>query len=383
MTFVQTRSPAGLAFGVLLATLVVATLIVDSSACGAPAPRYVRTSDGRKAEPRVAVDNVCAWPNLTVLPDGAIVATIFNQPSHGQVAGDVECWATRDGGKTWQKRGTPAPHDPDTNRMNVAAGLAQNGDLIVVASGWSNRYPEGKSGGAFRAGILDPWVCRSPDGGRSWTVDKTAFPAKAPNGGACIPFGDVLPGQDGALRVAVYGVPPGRHDRVYVYRSPDDGRTWGEPAVLDDDAMRNETALVHLGEGRWLAAARENGLHLYASSDDARTWQYRGRLTGRAQHPGHLVRLADGAILLSHGNRTADDRRVEVRCSRDEGRTWGQPIRVVDFEGDGGYPSSVQLPDGRVLTAYYASRIATHPRYHMGVVVWSPKATRAEFPDEP
>ena len=35
----------------------------------------------------VAIDNVCAWPNLTVLRDGTLVATIFNQPSHGSLSG--------------------------------------------------------------------------------------------------------------------------------------------------------------------------------------------------------------------------------------------------------------------------------------------------------
>jgi hypothetical protein len=323
----------------------------------------------------VAIENVCAWPNLTVLPDGAIVATIFNQPSHGSVAGDVECWASDDAGRTWKKRGTPASHEPDTNRMNVAAGLARNGDLIVISSGWSNRYPPGQSGPPFRAGILAPWLCRSSDGGRTWSVDKTAFPAEAPGGGACIPFDDILPGYDGALRVAIYAVELGkRDDRVYLYRSADDGKTWGQPVRLADDGLRNETALLHLGDGRWLAATRENGLHLYASANDARSWEYQGRVTGRAQHPGHLLRPRDGRVLLSHGNRTEGDKRVEVRFSDDEGRTWQEPIRVVDFQGDGGYPSSVQLPDGQVLTAYYASKIEGHSGYHMGVVVWDPQA---------
>ena len=40
----------------------------------------------------VAIDNVCAWPNLTLMPDGSINTTIFGQPSHGQVAGAAECW---------------------------------------------------------------------------------------------------------------------------------------------------------------------------------------------------------------------------------------------------------------------------------------------------
>ena len=36
----------------------------------------------------IAVDNVCAWPNLTRMPNGDIIATIFNQSCPGRWAGD-------------------------------------------------------------------------------------------------------------------------------------------------------------------------------------------------------------------------------------------------------------------------------------------------------
>ena len=71
---------------------------------------YVKTASGERLVPHVAVDNVTAWPNLTLLPNGEIIASIFNQPSHGSVEGEVECWATTDQGRTWEKRGVPAPH---------------------------------------------------------------------------------------------------------------------------------------------------------------------------------------------------------------------------------------------------------------------------------
>jgi hypothetical protein len=61
-----------------------------------------------------------------------------------------------------------------------------------------------------------------------------------------------------------------------------------------------------------------------------------------------------------------------VRTTRDAGKTWSPPRRIADFLGDGGYPSSVQLADGSVVTAYYASKASYHGRYHMGVVVWDP-----------
>jgi len=336
----------------------------------------------KASEPLLAVKDVCAWPNLKILPDGTLVATIFNQPSHGSVAGDVECWASQDGGKTWQRRGIVAPHEPDTNRMNHAAGLAANGDLVVICSGWSNRYPAGQTGAPFRARVLPPWVCRSADGGRTWEIDKTAFPAAAPDDGwANIPFGDVLRGQDGALRVATYSVrntDGGRMDRVWIYRSPDDGRSWGEPVAVHQEGSHNETALLHLGGGRWLAAARTHSrgtdgrryhLSLFESDDDAHRWSLRGPVTDTSQHPGHLLRLSDGSVLLTYGNRT-DDRGVDVRFSRDEGRTWSEPRRIAEFQGDGGYPSSVQRPDGRLVTAFYARATTACNGYQMAVVVW-------------
>ena len=54
----------------------------------------------------IAIDNVCAWPNLTVLPDGTLAVAIYNQPVHGQWRGDVEVWASIDDGRVWEIRGS-------------------------------------------------------------------------------------------------------------------------------------------------------------------------------------------------------------------------------------------------------------------------------------
>lgn len=328
-----------------------------------PEPGHVVTRDGERPTPVVAIDNVCAWPNLTVLADGTVVATIHNQPSHLRLPSDVECWAGADGGRTWEKRGTPAPRDTEhTARGNVAAGVAANGDLLVLASGWSDPVAEG------RGEILKTWVSRSADGGRTWSIDRDVFPL-GPEGLPLVPFGDILQGGDGHLRVAAY-----RSNRTHVYISRDDGRTWDMQSTLAAETDSNETALFHLGAGRWLAAARFNGLELYYSDDDAETWTPRGTVTGPSQHPGHLMRFGT-SLLLTYGNRTSE-RGVDVRFSDDEGRTWSEPFRVLDFQGDGGYPSSVALPDGQVLTAYYAKSIAGHDNYHMGVAIWDPARTR-------
>jgi hypothetical protein len=345
---------------------------------GAEPLRYVKNAEGGRAEAVVAIDKVCAWPNLTLLPNGDLVVMIYNQPSHLLQPGDVECWGSEDSGVTWRKRGVPGPRETEVNaRGNVAAGVAGNGDLVVLVSGWSGPF-EGRN----RGSVLPVWISRSSDGGRTWMIDRESFP-KLPTGVDGVPYGDIVPGRDGALRAALY-----RGNGTFVFKSSDHGQTWTEPVLLDGGESMNETAIFHLGEGNWLAAARYEGLTLYSSADDGETWQKQGAVTGPQQHPGDLIRLRDGRLLLSNGNRAfgnvpqdrvkSDSRGIDVRFSDDEGRTWGNPYRVADFERDGGYPSSVQLADGRILTVYYARVVEGHDAYHMGVVIWDPEATEGQ-----
>jgi len=331
----------------------------------------------------VAVDKVCAWPNLTQFPNGEIIATIFNQPCHGRWEGDVECWASANG-RFWEKRGVPAPHEPATNRMNVSAGLAANGDMIVLAAGWSNRPPlpdplpifphdayEPPPGPAFGKGqSLSPWVCRSSDAGRTWTHSDAVSEPEGTD--YFIPFGDIMPGADGLLGTTCYAP-----DRVWFVTSEDDGRTWSKRYLISEGF--NETDVLHLGDGHWIAVGRSvaaDGMGLLRSRDNGETWALDGLVTLACQHPGHLLRLADGRILLSFGVRNTGLHGVAARLSDDEGATWSPPHFLVTYDqhADGGYPSSAQLADGTIVTAYYASNTEHHQRYHMGVVRWQPEA---------
>jgi hypothetical protein len=322
----------------------------------------------------VAVDNVCAWPNLTVLPNGDLAAAIFNHPSHGLAEGDVEVWASADGGKLWKLRGTATTHDPGTNRMNVAAGRAHNGDLIVLASGWG--------GAGFRKRILPVMVSRSADGGRTW---KRSLDVKLPAGlSYLIPFGDVVQMEPNMLAAPFYfedrdwstdAGPPTRKGSSYLLFSKDDGRTWGDGVVIGRDDY-NETSVLRIRADRWLAAPRTYGdghLELFTSNDEGRSWKNAGPLTLPSHHPAHLLQLQDGRILLTYGLRERGHQGIGIRISEDEGKTWQAPTRIVNLEGstDSGYPSSVQLEDGSLVTAYYSNGIVEHRRYHMGVARWA------------
>lgn len=355
---------------ILRATMIALLLAAQPLVAAEPEPGSI--------ERYVAVDNVCAWPNLTKLPDGSIVAIIHNKPAHGLMEGDVDCWGSTDGVK-WELRGKPAPNDPHTIRMNVAAGLAKNGDLLVLCSGWTDvKQAERPKQTPFRDAVLRNWVCRSKDGGRTWTQHKE-FAAPEAGWTEYIPFGDIYPGVDGALHVSCYGgkfVDPTKSSKTSGYtawhfRSDDDGRTWQRTSTIGP--KHNETTILHLVDKRWLAAARIEAVELYRSDDDGATWQGPTRVTARNEINGHLQRLSDGRLLLSYGCRVKDRFGVLAKFSSDEGKTWSEPWRIAySLESDCGYPSSVERADGRIVTAYYAKRVAGHEKYHMGVAVWLP-----------
>lgn len=324
----------------------------------------------------VAIDNVCAWPNLTLLPDGSINTTIFGQPSHGQVAGAAECWNSKDG-EFWSKRGIPAPNDPHTNRMNVACGLARNGDLLVLCSGWTDvKQPQRPKQAAFRDDILAPWTCRSTDGGKTWTQIKE-FPSPEEGWSHYVPFGDIKTGADGALHVSCYHgkfADPTQGTKIAVmrswhFRSDDDGKTWQPTGILHPKG--NETTLLHLGGKRWMAAARFTQMDILFSEDDGATWSEPRSVTAKNEINGHLLRLKDGRTLLAYGSRVKGQFGVLAKFSGDEGMSWGEPIRIAHtLESDCGYPSTIQRADGRLVTAWYSKASENHQRYHMGVAIW-------------
>jgi len=327
-----------------------------------------------------------------MLKDGrTLAACIFNNASHGSGPGDVECWLSADGGAKWKLASAVTQHEPGTNRMNHAAGLAANGDLLVLTSGWSDRWPVDvpRTRGRFRYQVLVPWLSRSPDGGHSWWVDKEAFPQTTPAGQPSVPFGNLQRSAKGNLCATVYSpqAPWERYEerkiRSWLYRSQDDGKTWGEPAVIGP--QHNETDILHLGDGRWLACARagtgvegKDFMELFASEDDGRTWVHKRTLTGFQRVNGTLCQLNDGRVLFCYGDRASESgsKGIEATISSDGGDSWSAPIRLIDWNGrDGGYPSSVQRGDGQIVTAYYCSALPDQPAdslegYHMETIVW-------------
>ena len=113
-------------------------------------------------------------------------------------------------------------------------------------------------------------------------------------------------------------------------------------------------------DGRLLAFLRadnrgEGYLYQVLSSDEGRTWTEPECLNLWGL-PAHVLQLSNGQIIATYGYRRNP---CGVRyCVARPGPTWSVADEYAlrrdgHAYGDLGYPSSVELPDGEVFTAYY------------------------------
>ena len=308
------------------------------------------------------------WPTLLLLPNGDLLAFGHNKPGHTTLPGDEDCWASVDNGSSWQKRATAAARaSTNANWVDSCAGLATNADVLLLTGGYTD------PGGARRAPAA-PAVFRSSDNG--FTLRQRGFfPASLPRGETTRPYGQIVRGVDGTLRTIAYD--QFGTGSAYQLISRDDGLNWGEPTEIAVGI--NESVLLEISAGHWLAIGRtvakptpDNGQELrqYRSRNNGQSWSDEHLVAGYSKHPPKLTRLQDGRLLLSYCNRR--NGAIEVRFSSNEGETWNAPFSVAQTGGDRGYPDSVQLANGKIVTVYYAQSTSLHAGYQLAAVVWTP-----------
>ncbi|MFT3828909.1 MAG: sialidase family protein [Opitutaceae bacterium] len=307
----------------------------------------------------------CAWPSLTIWPDGMLGLVHFDQPSHGRTEGNLAARVSRDRGATWAPVGLAAPCEPATNRMHIAAGRDHAGAWLVLSTGL-------RFAGDAWAGLAPLWASKANAPGQPWSINRAAI---AP---ACclIPHGRIHALPDGRLAATFYRA-EGREgpSRAWIAFSTDGGAAWHSPAQIGaDDA--NEVVLLPRPTRDWLAIARtqrDHHLVLWRSSDQGATWHAPLDLTPLLHHPGDLTDLGDGRLLLTFGIRTREQAGIGYRLSRDDGRTWDEPVVLYAFGArarDCGYPSTVQCADGALLTACYSDHSPLYEGYHLLTVRW-------------
>lgn len=299
------------------------------------------------------------FPVAIRLKNGDVLAVIRGGAPHIGVQGRLDLVRSTDGGKTWSKPWTAV--DEPLDDRNPALGQLRDG-TIVLAYAIASNYDE--TGLKFKGTRTDRqfdgvYVVLSKDNGRTWSKPRRdgTIHQFYTGQGLVSPYGKMVQLADGTALMAVYfEFFDGRGNESYLFRSRDGGRSWGEPTLLG--RHYNETGIVSLRDGRLLAALRsEKGGHLAIteSADQGRTWSPPRQITRDREHPGDLIPLADGRVLLVFGQRTVP-RGVQAMISPD-GRQWQDLPRIVLSDdapnGDCGYPSSVEVAPGRIATLYY------------------------------
>lgn len=299
---------------------------------------------------------------VVVAAGDRLIAVVRGGAGHLGRAGRLELLSA-DIGSPWTPPTIIAEGERDCR--NAALGCADSGAL-VLAYQRQGSYDER---GVYRPGMrdaggarpIDVVVSLSVDGGVTWS---SPAPLGVDELACSSPYGKIVT-LGGELLLPLYDPFAAGGGASHVVRSVDDGRTWSRPSLVAVGC--NETALVATGDDELLAvlrtADRDQRLVAARSHDRGETWSSPEPVTGPGQHPGDLVRLSTGALVLTYGNR-AGPYRIEGRISRDRGRSWSEPIAFSgDLYGadagpgrmtDLGYPSSA-VAGGRAVTVYYVN----------------------------
>jgi len=225
---------------------------------------------------------------------------------------------------------------------------------------------------------LGYWVRISPDGGATWEAP-VPIPLGTPHGpirraGRSGPSGS----KTGGDLLMLGKVRPPDQDRwhgqpIRAARS-EDGITWqtlGDvplPAGVQPENVY-EPHVVECTDGRLVGMIRyqhvggQGKLEHFSllqtdSADGGRTWTP-ARPIGVLGSPPHLLRHSSGTLVCVYGYRREPFGQRAI-VSRDDGRTWSEPIVLRDDgpSSDLGYPASVELPSGELLTVYYQQAAA-------------------------
>ena len=309
-----------------------------------------------------------AWPSIARGPGGELLVVSYAGEAHTHSHGRVVLYRSYDGGLTWDEGTVVA----DTILDDRDPGILVTSDGTIIVSSRVAWWPDGTDSAgidpaqaqALLARYQGGYLIRSTDGGRTWS---DMFP---------YPFQPKGPIELADGRLFAVGKASATTFRAYV--SQDLGETWqplgligGFPEFIEESGQRIalsywEPHFVETAPGKIVVfvrahpaaagqATRErSAMWLATSEDGGRTWS-RPVPTEVYGYPPHALRLRDGRILLTYGHRWHPyGQRAQLS---DDGVDFTKYreliIRADAFDGDLGYPSSIELDDGRILTVYY------------------------------
>jgi len=319
-----------------------------------------------------------AWPTVGKDEKGILyVAASSHRLGHVCPFGKNYLYKSYDEGKTWS---SPIVAN-DTCMDDRDGGLCAWGDGRLVLTWFNNplsvcereeQYPALKL--PISRGARELWkdlpeeqkpvgsfARTSLDGGSTWS-EAVQVPITSPHGptrcrdGRLLYLGKEFLDPTGQLQ----------EDHIYTYESYDDGKTWqllGQVEIPEGFQANviHEPHAVELPDGTILGGLRitsdaipqRNGIFTAFSTDGGKTFS-KPQLLDLCGTPPHFLVHSSGAVILTYGRRAAPCGE-RARVSDDGGKTWSDEI-VISPDGpdwDLGYPSSVELSDGSILTVYY------------------------------
>lgn len=317
----------------------------------------------------------CGWPTLARRRNGQLLLVCSGgREAHVCPFGRVEWMTSQDDGRSWTWPRVLMDSDIDDRDAGVVE--TPGGAILVTtftssawepileraerAGGWDEsrlrawQAVRGRLPSEARQRALGTWMIRSTDAGVTWSA-RSAVPVNSPHGPVGLSDGRVLYAGKELWR---------DRPRIGVAVSTDDGATWEWLAEIparpgDDPQSYHELHAVETSDGRIIAQIRNHNpqqLHetLQTHSDDGgRSWAVPYSI-GVWGYPSHLLGLRDGRLLMSYGHRR-DPVGNQARVSEDGGRSWSAALRISTdgTSTDLGYPSTVELEEGTLLTVWY------------------------------
>ncbi|MDA2928393.1 glycoside hydrolase [Acidobacteria bacterium AH-259-O06] len=328
------------------------------------------------------------WPTVARRRSGELLVVCSGgREAHVCPFGRVELMRSKDEGRTWSfpRVLIDGPiDDRDTGVVETSRGSLLVTTFTSVAyesrlkeatemkPGTEKAWPEEKLrrwqaahrrlDPAQREIELGSWMIRSTDGGQSWSA-RYRCPVNSPHGPIQLSDGRLLY----AGKMFWYGRSGQRAGQIGVCESTDDGQSWrwlADIPTRPGDSLDNyhELHAVEAADHSIVAQIRNHNKvnereTLQSESHDAgRTWSTPHPI-GVWGFPSHLLRLRDGRLLMSYGHRR-QPLGNQARLSKDHGRTWSNAM-IISGDGtssDLGYPSTVELADGSLLTVWYELR---------------------------
>ena len=322
------------------------------------------------------------WPTVAKDEEGTLyVAASSFRLGHICLYGKTAMYVSRNEGKTW----TPPIVVNDTYLDDRDGGLLYAGDGRMILTWFTlpvsylsgdecRPYLVEKAGEAaalLNTGMLEAYKTLpeealeagsllrvSEDYGVTW--GKTVkMPISAPHGPSICRDGSLI---YLGLEYCSNGELPKKS--IALYKSYDGGYSWEKvsavapPSWLTGEEFLDEPHVIELPDGRLLGAFRIEGhqpsftIATTFSEDGGKTWS-EVTSTDVSGSPPHLMIHSSGAIVCSYGRREQPYGERAI-VSYDLGKTWEEEY-VLDesYSGDLGYPSTVELSDGSLMTVYY------------------------------